>query len=304
MRPRFLALLALALLVAPAAVAQLPPAPQPQGCGPLAVEAPVAPSAIEPGATGTITMNVRNSGQSAMLVTIVASTTAAGWSFPSGEEQTVQLAQGADQDVVFEVLAPENGDGTATVNFASEGACQYPGGQCPALSPQLCQAQGAPQTVTVERAEPQGFRIPGLAGIDIPLPYLIAGLLLIALAVAVPLLMRNRKPPRATATCPEPMKPVKPGKGASFPIEVTNPSDASRKLHLEVGAVPEGWSAFLPLPEIQLAAKESRSLWLMVRAPPDARPGQSADVEVTATDAGRPERPTIVKVRAEVEAEA
>lgn len=288
------------LLLAPVAVAQLPGTPQP--CGPLQVEDPSPPGALAPGEVGTITIGVQNAGNAPMRVTVVASTTTTGWSI-SSPEQEADAAAGATVDFGFVLEASTEAAGPATVNFATSAECQYPGGQCPALSPQLCQAQGEPKTTSVELAAPEGFRIPGLEGLDVPLPYLLAGVVLVGAAVAVPLLLRSRKPRRATATCPEPMKPVKPGKGASFPIEVVNPSDLARKLHLEVGAVPEGWSAFLPLPEVQLAPRESRSLWLMVRAPPDAKPGEAADVEITAMDAGRPERPTVVKVRAEVEAD-
>jgi len=100
--------------------------------------------------------------------------------------------------------------------------------------------------------------------------------------------------------CPEPLKFVRPGRGASFPIEVKNGADEPARLALAVAAVPEGWSAFLPLPEIQLAPKETRSLWLMVRAPETAKPGEAVDVELTATDAADPRRTKRVRVRAEV----
>ena len=299
---RTLLLAALLLLAPPPAAAQVPGQPQP--CGPINVLDPVVPAALAPGTDGDVTLSVQNAGNVAADVTVAGSTTSVGWSIVTAAEQTVRVAPGGSTDFTFRVRPEASAGGDGAFNFATTASCVYPGANtCPAISPQLCQAQGPARTAAVALAPQPGFRIPGLDDLAIPPAYLVAGILLLGGAIAVPLLLRRKKPRRATATCPEPLKPVRPGKGTSFPIEVSNPSDGARRLHLEVGPVPEGWSAFLPLPEIQLAAKETRSLWLMVRAPPAANVGESADVEVTATDAARPERPTVVKVRAEVEPE-
>lgn len=295
-------LLVVLLLAAPLAAAQLPAQPSP--CGPITVADPVSPEPVAPGSEGSISLVVKNTGNPAADVTVAASTTSRGWSVTGTPEQTLSIASGASETFIFTVRPTADADATAAINFATTASCSYPPtNTCPAVSPQLCQTQGAAKTASVEVAAQDRFRIPGLDDLTASPAYLVAGVILLGGAFAVPFLLRRKRPKHATATCPEPLKPVRPGKGASFPIEVRNPSDAPRKLHLEVGPVPEGWSAFLPLPELQLAANETRSLWLMVRAPPNATPGESADVEVTARDAGRPERPTVVKVRAEVEAE-
>lgn len=299
-------LLALALLLTllpPAAVAQLPT--QPQACGPLDVVA-TAPQALREGETGEVAVTVKNNGNRAVDVTVAAETSSPGWAITSATSQTANVPAGGSAAISFAVSPSGDASGDATVNVATTGVCPAPGGlPCPAgAPPNSCSTQGPAQTVVVGYEAQDGFGIPFLSGLAIPLPYLLAGVLLVLAAIAVPLLLRRKRPARATATCPEPMKPVRPGRGASFPIDLANPADVARKVQMSVGPVPEGWSAFLPLPEIQLAPKEKRSLWLMVRAPPDASDGSHADVEVTAVDTGRPERPSLVRVRAEVRQDA
>jgi uncharacterized membrane protein len=92
---------------------------------------------------------------------------------------------------------------------------------------------------------------------------------------------------------------VRAGRGASFPIQVRNASPQNVKYELAVGPVPQGWSAFLPLPDVQLAPREARGLWLMVRSPPDAQNGDAAEVEVSASDPATGAT-TNLRVRAEV----
>lgn len=295
------ALLALVLLAAllPQAAAQLPI--DPCGAPTLTLLGPTAP--VPQGGQAAVSATVGNPGQAQMRMTVVAATTSSEWSLVEPTEQAFDLAAGAQRTVNFTIQASANAVGAAQVTVSGQGDCAsgVPGG-CP--NAQACVRQLPSRSLTVEVERASGFRLPGLDAIDFPLEYLAAGILLVAVAVAIPLLARKRRPVGPAVQCPEPLKRVKPGRGASFPIELRNPNETPLKLDLAVGAVPDGWSAFLPVPDMQLAARETRSVWLMVRAPPEARAGQACDVDVTASDAQHPQRKRVVKMRAEVDEDA
>lgn len=276
------------LLLAPVAMAQIPSA-----CGPVPLTAPASPAPVEGGQGASLVVTVANSGSVTATVTVSASTTSSGWTLDE-TEQTQDVAAGGEGEFTFRLTASPEATGDATVNFASSGSCDPPVG--PGL-----QATGSNGSVVVLLAAPEGFRIPGLDAIPFPLEYLVGGIVLVGIATAIPFFMR-RAPRGVAATCPEPLKMVKPGRGTSFPIELRNHGAEQTTAQFEVGPVPEGWSAFMPLPEVQLAGKESRSLWLMVRSPQGAAVGQAADVELRLR--GAQGKPALVRVRAEVAASA
>ncbi|MEA3201237.1 MAG: hypothetical protein QOE90_2665 [Thermoplasmata archaeon] len=292
-----LLLVAVALaLLAPVAAAQVPAAPN---CGPLTLGAVTPPDPLPPGGEGDVSVAVQNGNQAFTLaVTVSATTTTAGWKVVSGDQQ-VTVAPGGTGSVKFHVQATKDAKDSMVINFAATGACQGPNPQlsCPAgVSQCVVTAAG---TGSVQLQQGGGLAFPGLDNLNFPIEYVIAGVVLVALAIAIPLLVRKRRPALA-ADCPEPLKMVRPGRGTSFPIDIRNPTAQAMTAAFEVGPVPEGWSAFMPLPEVQLAPKEARSLWLMVRAPQNAETGATADVEVRLRDTQRPESKASVKVRAEV----
>lgn len=248
----------------------------------------------------SVTISVSNTGN---LPATVAVSTAfgasdAGWHVTPAQ-QNVTVAAGAKGNAFFNVSADKGARSSATLSVSANAACSGPNGlPCPAQTGQ-CTAQAPADNVPLALQAQQGLRIPGLDALGFPIEYLVAGIVLIVVTLAIVLLLRRRQPAGAMLTCPEPLKLLKPGRGASFPVEARNGSDKPTRLVLAVGPVPEGWSAFLPLPEVQLAARETRGLWLMVRSPETARPGDAIDIEVTATDpaTGKPRK---LRVRAEV----
>ncbi|MFA5862583.1 MAG: hypothetical protein WDA16_12905 [Candidatus Thermoplasmatota archaeon] len=288
------------LLVLPPALAQVPDNPV-CSAGNFAVTV-LVPDAVPAGGKADIKVNVRNNGAVPANVNVSANVATAGWAITGPSSIAKDVNNGADSVFVFSVTPDKTAKDSASVNFAETATCgtsQLPA-SCPSGAP--CTFVLTPSTASVGLQAPSGLRIPGLDNLAFPIEYLIAGVVLVAVAIAIPLALRKRGSPRGASalTCPEPLKPVRAGRGASFPIEIRNPKDTPTKLALEVGAVPEGWSAFLPLPEIQLAPKETRGLWLMVRSPADARSGDAAEVEIKATDPEQPNRPSTVKIRAEV----
>lgn len=292
---RALSVLLLVALLAPAALAQTPAAPQ--SCGPLAMEAPTSPAEVAPGERGEVRLGLRNThATNPMTVTLVSGIATANWRLVSDAQQTLSLAPGASGSFTVTVEATDAASQSAIVNLTVGGECTLAGGlPCP----QGCAVADQSASAVIPLRQPDGFRIPGLDGVNLAPEYLVAGIVLVAVATAIPFLMRKR-PGRFDADCPEPLKLLRPGRGTSFPIQVKNPTDDPLTAALEIGPVPEGWTAFMPLPEVQVAAKETRSLWLMVRAPPDAQTGAHADVEVRLRNVARPEVSTLVRVRAEV----
>lgn len=295
---RLAALFALALALAPAhALAQVPT--QPQGCA-IAADPPTVPATLAADAVGDVALNVRNTGSFPADVNVSAVLNDAGWRIVSGPADQA-IAAGGSGSFVFRVSPATGAAPTATIQLTVNAACNPPTGPLPTACPgNSCQATASQQGALAYEA-PQGIRLPGLDALAFPIEYLIAGVLLVAVATAIPLALRGRTARRGgiAADCPEPLKMLKAGRGTSFPIELRNLADQPAQASFEVAPVPEGWSAFMPLPEVQLAAKEARSLWLMVRAPPDAQVGATADIELKLRLPSGVELPS-VRVRAEV----
>jgi hypothetical protein len=286
------------LLALPLASAQgVPPL---QACGPLTIPAePVPPAApVGSGERVDLVVQVQLAGQLAATVTVTAATSSPGWAIVTSPP-AVPMQPGNSADFRFTVEAGPDAQQEALIAFSANGACDTPlGGSCPGGA---CAAGSANSQVAVPYREAQGLRFPGLDNLAFPVEYLIAAIVLVGLATAIPFAMRK---PRSgvVAGCPEPLKMVKPGLGASFPIEVRNNGREAATTHFDIGPVPEGWSAFVPLPEMQLAPREARSLWLMVRSPAGAHAGDAVDVELRLRDT-KGASAGIVRVRAEVQGE-
>ena len=289
--------LALLLVAMPLADAQ---GPNTTSCG-VTVASTTPDNAVAGGGDVSVTVTATNTGNLPVNATIAATFAASdtGWHV-APPSQSVTAQPGSKATALFTVTADKGAKSSASLNFATTAACSGPNPALPCPIPQSCTAQGNPLTVQLNAQAPSGFHIPGLDALGFPIEYLVAGIVLIIVTLAIVLLLRRRTPAGAMLSCPEPLKFVKAGRGASFPIEVRNAADKPARLGLAVGAVPEGWSAFLPLPEIQLAAKETRGLWLMVRAPETAKTGDAIDVDILATDPAAPNKPKKVRVRAEV----
>lgn len=293
--------LALALVVllalVPAAAAQVPAPPDP--CGPLGATATGISSGLAPGEQGDVSVQVTNNGTRAASVVVTISSTSEGWTIVTPQEQQATVEGEATATFPFTVRPTGQARDTFTASFAIEGTCALPapGVDCPQG---VCTAPApSPVGASVPLNRPPSGGLPGLDNLNLPLPYLIAGVVLVGVAAAVPLLLRKRGG-GFVAECPEPLKMVRPGRGTSFPIEVRNAGAEPLTVQFDIGPVPEGWTAFMPLPEVQLAAKEARSLWLMVRSPPEAPDGEAVDVEVRLRNPVRPDNATTVRVRAEV----
>lgn len=297
--PRLLLLLVLAITAAPLAQAQIPGAPA--SCA-IEVDPPATPAPVGVNEPAPLRVTVRNTGSLGASISVGATLSGdtRGWTLGAAPgAQTVASGQSADFD--FTVVPGSEAGDQAVVNFVANAACTLAGGaDCPGPIQQCAATDNTSAVATFDA--PSGFRIPGLDELGFPLELLIAAIALVAIATAIPFLLKRRKR-GVVAQCPEPLKMVRAGRGTSFPIELRNASDEPLTAAFDVSPVPEGWSAFMPLPEVQLAARETRSLWLMVRSPLGAPVGEAVDVELRLRTPGVADA-TSVRVRAEVQAGA
>lgn len=100
--------------------------------------------------------------------------------------------------------------------------------------------------------------------------------------------------------CEAPRQTTTAGRGTNFPLRVENRGRKPLTAELRTRDVPDGWVAFVPLPEVRLKPRQSRDLWVTLKAPADARPGQAADVTVRAEAREAPGRASEVRMRADV----
>lgn len=286
------AFLALVLLVATAASVT--------GQAPTVCAAPTlafAPTGddLAPGGSVEFTLTVTNGNQFPANAAITFEAPP-GFAVDPPEATLANMNGGGEGSVVANVTAFEDVQAgttrqlTATVTLTC--------GTAPLT--QASPATEATADMTVVQA--QESPVDGLLGYATdPIVLSLAGLALVVVVGAVAL--KSRREGMALA-CPEPLKQVRPGRGTSFPLEVTNRSGATDTALFKVHEVPEGWTAFTALPELQLGPRETRTLWLMVRAPADAPEGAAATFRVATSSKAHPNRESAVALKAEVRNEA
>jgi hypothetical protein len=104
-----------------------------------------------------------------------------------------------------------------------------------------------------------------------------------AILIVVGVLLRGRRKSGVSVTTDTTSQEVVPGRGASFPLVVTNLSGNKETVVLGTSDVPAGWSAILPVERLELRGSESTTIWLTLKSPANARPGESIQVAFIAT---------------------
>lgn len=115
---------------------------------------------------------------------------------------------------------------------------------------------------------------PVTAGGDggLPWAWIVFGVIVAGAVVGVPAVYRSRGA-KIEASVDEGEKDVIAGRGTSFPVTLKNTSKDPVPVKLEVADVQEGWSALTTLPDLEMGPRETRTVYMMVRAPPDAKAG-------------------------------
>ena len=104
-----------------------------------------------------------------------------------------------------------------------------------------------------------------------------------AILIIVGVLLRGRRKSGVSIATDSPMQEVVPGRGASFPVVITNLGANKETVVLGTSDVPQGWSAILPVERLELRGNESTTIWLTLKSPANARPGESIQVAFIAT---------------------
>lgn len=106
-------------------------------------------------------------------------------------------------------------------------------------------------------------------------------ILLLAAAGAIAgiaLLVRKRGKSGIHVVTDQGVQEVVPGRGASFPLTITNLGSQRESVAVAASDVPAGWSAILPVDRLELRGSETTTIWLTLKAPLSAKPGESVQV--------------------------
>lgn len=141
---------------------------------------------------------------------------------------------------------------------------------------------------------------PGQADDGLPWAWIVFGVIVAGTVVGVPLVYRGRGA-RIEASVEESEKDVIAGRGTSFPVTLKNLSKDPVPVKLEVAEVQEGWSALTTLPDLEMGPRETRTVYMMVRAPAEAKPGDLCVAKLNVKPEGG--SATTVKTLTRVDAE-
>lgn len=108
-----------------------------------------------------------------------------------------------------------------------------------------------------------------------------AGIFLLAIV-----LVRRKK--GVDISCSEPTQEVLPGRGASYPVRLRNEAPEEDTFFLSTSELPSGWNVLLPVESIDLRGGEQDTVWLTVKAPGTARPGERVQFELFASSRASP----------------
>lgn len=144
---------------------------------------------------------------------------------------------------------------------------------------------------------PDGSAFPFAALAD---PAVLAGLVGLVAAALLLAFFLIGKMGGLEMVCDQARRTTRPGQGTNFPLRIENRGRHPVKAALTAHGVPDDWVAFLPLPTLTLEGRSAKDLWITLKAPADAAPGDAADVTVRAESRDAPGGPAEVRVRADV----
>lgn len=212
----------------------------------------------------TFTFTVTNPGNTEVEGTVVTlQDPPPGWDW-STQPQTVRVPGDSSQDISIRVVF------LGERSLDAELGVQVQDVHCTALvGGGINGPNSDPVTFSMTHAP-----LPAGPGADEGLPWawIVFGVIVAGAVVGVPLVYSQRGA-KIDASVEEPEKDVVAGRGTSFPVTLKNQGKDPVPVRLEVSEVQEGWSALTTLPDLEMGPKETRTVYMMVRAPPDAKPG-------------------------------
>ncbi len=245
---------------------------------------------FDEGETRTFAFTVENTGELDADASVYISESPPGWSWPSSAPTIQSLSPGETQQRAIDITFTGDMEADAGFEMVLEDIeCQTLGLTGGTISGDT----NSPQTLTFTHAP---LPVPSDGGL--PWAWIVFGVIVAAAVVGVPVAYQQRGA-RVSASVEESEKDVIAGRGTSFPVTLKNQSNDPVPVRLEITDVQEGWSALTTLPDLELAAKETRTVYMMVRAPPDAKPGDLCVAKLTVKPEGG--SPTTVKTLSRVD---
>lgn len=286
----FVAVLLLALVSVAAVTAQAPPA------NPLAPAVSIVIAEDEGRVSldeaAEFTATVKNEGAplpvgnegTAADVSLSVSGVPAGWTVTT-IPATLELQNGQSGDVVLRVsVSAEATLRTADLTVTAELFSPLEGLEGVLGQGGASQKATASDTLRVVRDDSLTRDVLERIG---PWIYAILLLLVAAVLVAVGLSLSSRRSVVRLSSQTRELT-VAPGARVTFPLQVEGLGKQEDAVLLQVSAVPEGWAAFLPAPELTLEPGQVRDISLIVIAPKTAQQGTRQAVLVTASSAKAP----------------
>lgn len=216
-------------------------------------------------------------------VEVVVEAVTPGWTATVAPASFPGLAAGDQATAEVLVNAP-GADGTrqAQVTITATLTCPAGGGLIPIPAPPQTHVESqvlSPAMVLTAAGGPA----PTGPGLDGSALLVLGGLAVIGIAGAAAVLLR---PKGLVVKVPEPERTMPPGGGASFPVQVENRAADPIEAVVRVLGVPDTWRLIAPPTEVSLKPGASTTVQVLVRSPADARPGETAGLQVQLIERG------------------
>lgn len=280
MRRAGVALLLMLLLAQHAPTAAAQDEGQPESCRPPVLEMQHLPREFRPGRAYHLLFAIENrNGPPVDAVRATITTTApGGWTATVAQPEMTLGTDEVRYDVIT-IAAPPRSTGETHGNLTL-------------LVTFVC-TSGEVQT---SASESLSLEVRSEA-FQAPWPIVLAGFLVLAIGVVILGIRRLRR--GVAMTCEAPERLVAAGKSAKFDLHIENRRGRPQRLHLLATGLPAGWNVHLALDEVVLEPGEEKTVWALLKAPPQADAGDEAVVtfRLQSATGGRENATTLVRAR-------
>ncbi len=208
----------------------------------------------------------------------ITTTTPAGWTAAAAQRELTLGPRNVSYDVIS-VGAPHRGTGE-------------PGGNITLHVTFVCTSGDVQTSSSASLVLPVVVR-----GFQAPWFLVLASVSALTIGVIILGIRRLRR--GVAVTCASPERLVAPGKSAKFEIVVNNRRGKPQRFELAALGIPPAWQAHLALDEVDLEPGEEKTLWVLIKAPPNAHAGDEATVTLRLQNlvGSREGASTVVKAR-------